>query len=37
MRLFLTLIGVGLGQALATAQISALSSTQEMNRLHQDS
>ena len=37
MRLFLTLIGFGLGQAFATAQTSALSSTQEMNRLHQDS
>jgi arsenite methyltransferase len=36
-KLFLALIGFGLGQVLATAQTSALSSTQEMNRLHQDS
>ena len=37
MRLLLTLIGLGLAQAVATAQSSALSSTQEMHRLHQDS
>jgi ubiquinone/menaquinone biosynthesis C-methylase UbiE len=37
MRIILTLVGFALGQALATAQTSALSSTQEMNRLHQDS
>ena len=37
MRIILTLVGFALGQALATAQNSALSSTQEMNRLHQDS
>jgi arsenite methyltransferase len=37
MRLLLTLIGLGLGQALAMAQSSATSSTQEMNRLHRDS
>jgi ubiquinone/menaquinone biosynthesis C-methylase UbiE len=37
MRLCLTLIVFGLAQTLATAQASALSSTQEMNRLHRDS
>ena len=37
MRLFLTLVGLALAQVLATAQNSALTSTQEMNRLHQDS
>ena len=37
MKLILTLVAFAAGQALATAQISALSSTQEMNRLHQDS
>jgi ubiquinone/menaquinone biosynthesis C-methylase UbiE len=37
MRLFLTLVGLAAGQALASAQGSALTSTQEMNRLHQDS
>ena len=37
MRLFLTLVGLALAQALATAQNTALSSTQEMHRLHQDS
>lgn len=37
MRIFLTLVGLAAGQALATAQTSALSSTQEMNRLHHDS
>jgi ubiquinone/menaquinone biosynthesis C-methylase UbiE len=37
MRFVLTLVGFALGQALATAQTSALTSTQEMNRLHQDS
>jgi arsenite methyltransferase len=37
MRIILTLAGFVLGQALAIAQNSALSSTQEMNRLHRDS
>ena len=37
MRIILTLVGLVLGQALAVAQNTALSSTQEMNRLHQDS
>ena len=37
MRLILTVVGLALGPALATAQTSALSSTQEMNRLHQNS
>ncbi len=37
MRMILILTGFLLAQALATAQNSALSSTQEMNRLHQDS
>ena len=37
MRFLLTLVGFALAQALATAQNTALSSTQEMNRLHQDS
>jgi arsenite methyltransferase len=37
MKLFLPLIGLGLGQALAVAQGTALSSTQQMNRLHHDS
>jgi arsenite methyltransferase len=37
MRLVLILVGFAVGQALATAQTSALSSTQEMTRLHQDS
>jgi ubiquinone/menaquinone biosynthesis C-methylase UbiE len=37
MRLILTLVGFAVGQVLVTAQTSALSSTQEMNRLHQDS
>jgi arsenite methyltransferase len=37
MRLFLTLVGLVVGQALASAQTTALSSTQEMHRLHQDS
>jgi arsenite methyltransferase len=37
MRLFLTLVGLAAGQVLASAQGSALTSTQEMNRLHQDS
>lgn len=37
MRIILTLVGLVLGQALAVAQNSVLSSTQEMNRLHQDS
>ncbi len=36
MRLYLTLVGFAVGQALAAAQTSALTSTQEMNRLHQD-
>jgi len=35
--LLLTLAGLGLGQVLATGQTTALSSTQEMNRLHRDS
>jgi ubiquinone/menaquinone biosynthesis C-methylase UbiE len=37
MRIILTLVGLVLGQALAVAQNSVLTSTQEMNRLHQDS
>ena len=37
MRFLLTLVGFALAQALATAQNTALSSTQEMNRLHRDS
>ena len=37
MRLFLTLAGFALAQASATAQNTALSSTQEMHRLQQDS
>ena len=37
MRIILTSVGLVLGQALAVAQNSVLTSTQEMNRLHQDS
>jgi arsenite methyltransferase len=37
MRLILTLVGFAVGQVLATAQTSFLSSTQEMNRLHANS
>src|ERR1035438_298780 len=37
MRIILTLVGLAAGQVLASAQGSALTSTQEMNRLHQDS
>jgi ubiquinone/menaquinone biosynthesis C-methylase UbiE len=37
MRIILTLVGLVLGQALAIAQNTALSSTQEMNRLQKDS
>ena len=37
MRIILTLVGLVLGQALAIAQNTTLSSTQEMHRLQQDS
>ena len=37
MRFILTLVGCAVGQVLATAQTSFLSSTQEMNRLHANS
>jgi len=37
MRIILMLVGLALGQAVVIAQTRSLSSTQEMNRLHQDS
>ncbi len=37
MRLFLAILGLALSQGFALAQNSLLTSTQEMNRLHQDS
>lgn len=37
MRIILTLVGLVLGQVLVIGQNSVLSSTQEMNRVHQDS